>query len=199
MGKSPSTGARRTAAAEIKSNRLLEGEDPSTEYPEDAVQWIRVYEELITFKERMLVRMYEELRAVSKAARQELNDQDVSRFEAQRDGYIIRREFWQERRRELRGIDLDPDTRALRHNGSRTILTRRQYQLFALLLDNPGRPYKAKELATAAWKRPDLSAEQVRSYVVQLRQILLDLGLPCRIVSQPRQGYVLDFEEAAVA
>jgi two-component SAPR family response regulator len=193
--KSAARAAIDQAAVQKRASRLLEGEDPATTFPEDAAQWIRVYQELIGFKDRMLVRMKEDIRTVSKPAQKELRNEDVSEFEIQRGGYMKRMEFWQARQRELRGIDLDSDTRMLRHNGGRAVLTRRQFQLLSLLLSHPGQSFKAKQIARDAWKREDLSAEQVRSYLVQLRRVFTELGLNCQIVSNPRQGYSLVFEE----
>ena len=192
--KASARSAARSAAIDARAARLLEGEDPTTPYPEDATQWIRVYEELIGFKDRMLTRMNDDIRGVSKAAQAELRSQDVDEFEIQRAGYQVRMDFWQQRQRELRGIDLDPDTRLLRSNGNRAVLTKRQFQLLTVLLENPGRHLKAAQLARAAWGSDELSAEQVRSYLVQLRQIFSEVGLPCRIVSEPRQGYTLEFD-----
>ena len=184
----------RSAAIAARAARLLEGEDPTTPYPEDATQWIRVYEELLGFKDRMLVRMNDHIRTVSKAAQAELKSQDVEEFEIQRAGYQVRMDFWQRRQLELRGIDLDAETRVLRSNGNRAVLTKRQYQLLTVLLKQPGRHLKAAQLARAAWDSDALSAEQVRSYIVQLRQILAEVGLPYRIVSQPRLGYTLELD-----
>jgi DNA-binding winged helix-turn-helix (wHTH) protein len=194
--KKTAAGRARSAAVEARATRLLEGEDPSTTYPEDAAQWIRVYEELIGFKDRMLARMNEDIRGISRVARAELKSQDVQEFEIQRGGYQVRMVYWQRRQLELRGIDLDPETRVLRSNGHRAVLTKRQYQLLAVLIAYPGRHFKASQLAQAAWESDKLSAEQVRNYLVQLRQVLVEVGVPCRIVSQARLGYTLEFEGA---
>jgi hypothetical protein len=43
-----------------------------------------------------------------------------------------------------------------------------------------------------AWRDEDLSEEQVRTYVVRLRQKLRGLGVPGELRSVARQGYALE-------
>jgi hypothetical protein len=49
------------------------------------------------------------------------------------------------------------------------------------------------QLVNLAWGAPELSAEQLRTYVVRLRRHLATTGLPARLVSEPRRGYGLVF------
>jgi DNA-binding response OmpR family regulator len=167
---------------------LIPGELPDTSDPDDARQWINVYRELVAFAERTLGRLKENPLA--------------DRFHAEADeqaleGHLLRLrsrlEFWERRLWELAGLDLDIQGRSLGYGGRRLHLTGREVELLAFLARRPGHYYTATQLIVLAWGAPELSAEQLRTYIVRLRRRLESAGVPCRLVSEPRRGYGLVF------
>ena len=66
-------------------------------------------------------------------------------------------------------------------------------ELLAFLAQRPGQFYSAGQLVNLAWSAPELSAEQLRTYVVRLRRHLATTRVPARLVSEPRRGYGLVF------
>jgi DNA-binding response OmpR family regulator len=65
--------------------------------------------------------------------------------------------------------------------------------LLSFLARRPGQFFSAAQLVSLAWAAPELSAEQLRTYVVRLRRHLATSGVPARLVSEPRRGYGLIF------
>ena len=104
-----------------------------------------------------------------------------------------RLEFWEHRFWELAGLDLDVRRRTLSHGGHRVRLTRRETELLAFLAERPGQYYQAPQLVSLAWGAPELSAEQLRTYIVRLRRHLASASVSARLVSEPRRGYGLVF------
>ena len=176
-------------SATIHSVRLLEDEDPGTDRAEDARQWIRVYTALVEIKQHGLDRIS------GASASQAPGQATVAHTRARRKlrAYHDRLDFWYERHQELQGIDLEHETRTLHHGGQETRLTRREYQLLEFLLRYPGRAFTSSQLLLEAWHRADLSPEQIRLYISQLRRKMGPIGIPCEVISQPRRGYSLLF------
>lgn len=173
---------------------LLEGERPDTPHVEDVRHWITIYAELLAFSERALARTRQSMARMSPSARTEIAATD-ERMLVQHLARLQRRiAFWRRRLSELGGIDFDPHSRRLAHGGRSLALTRREAELFAYLLAHPNRFFSAEQLVLQAWQAPDLSTEQLRSYVVRLRRHLRALRLPCDLVSEPRQGYALNVD-----
>jgi DNA-binding response OmpR family regulator len=81
----------------------------------------------------------------------------------------------------------------LTYAGRRLLLTRREAELLSFLARRPGQFFSAAQLVSLAWAAPELSAEQLRTYVVRLRRHLATTGVPARLVSEPRRGYGLVF------
>jgi hypothetical protein len=161
---------------------LLPGEIPETLDLEDARQWVSIYRELVTFSERTLGR----LRNGGGAADERVMETHLRRLQS-------RLEFWERRLWDLAGLDLDVRRRVLSYAGQRLTLTRREAELLAFLARRPGQFYSASQLVSLAWAAPDLSSEQLRTYVVRLRRHLATSGVPARLVSEPRRGYGLVF------
>jgi DNA-binding response OmpR family regulator len=172
---------------------LLEGEDPNTTHAEDARHCIRLYTELISFKQELLSRAERALDGLSAEAKKELAATDVPVLEAQLARYESRLEFWYRRAWELEGIDLDRDQLEVHYRGRSLELTRREYQLLACLMRHPYQYLSARRLVHMAWGE-QLADEQLRVYVVRLRRKLQDLELPARLVNRPRKGYSLVFD-----
>jgi DNA-binding response OmpR family regulator len=104
-----------------------------------------------------------------------------------------RLDFWVRRLWELAGLDLDVRRWVLSYAAQRLTLTRREAELLGFLARRPGQFYSATQLVSLAWAAPDLSPEQLRTYVVRLRRHLAATGVPARLVSEPRRGYGLVF------
>jgi Transcriptional regulatory protein, C terminal len=161
---------------------LLPGEVPETRDLEDARQWVSIYRELVTFSERTLTRL-----------RHGGGDADERVMETHRRRLQSRLEFWERRLWDLAGLDLDVRRRVLTYAGQRLTLTRREAELLAFLARRPGQFYSASQLVSLAWAAPELSPEQLRTYVVRLRRHLARSGVPARLVSEPHRGYGLVF------
>jgi len=169
---------------------LIPGELPDTLDPEDARQWTTVYRELVTFAERTLARLTSQ--QAESAGRSQASG-DAAAMEGHLHRLRSRLEFWERRLWQLAGLDLDVAGRSLTYGRRRLPLTRREIELLAFLARRPGRFYSATQLITLAWGTPELSAEQLRTYIVRLRRRLSTAGAPCRVVSEPRRGYGLVF------
>jgi DNA-binding winged helix-turn-helix (wHTH) protein len=174
--------------------RLLDGEDPQSVHPEDARHWINIYSELLVFKHRLLARIEQDIAVMSSTAQSELSRTEVSMIQAQRKRYDARLAFWYQRHTAMTGLDLDTASRTLRYREHVVILTARESQLLDFLLQNPDNYFVARVLAKRAWRRGDLSAEQVRGYIARLRAVLRNTGAPCTIATFPRRGYALRFD-----
>ena len=178
------------------SVRLLEGEDPGG--IEDARQWLRVYTALVDLKRRRLDRVTNDDMDDHEGMAQKRTAR-LRHASNQLQGVRDRLEFWYGRMQQLQAIDLERDTRTLTHRGRDTLLTNREYQLLEFLMRSPGLPFTSSQLLVQAWHRSDLSTEQVRLYVGQLRKKLRASGVPCEVVNQPRRGYSLVFQVPAGA
>lgn len=79
------------------STRLLHGEDPASSDPDDIAHWITVYRELCDFK-HIALRTTAERRAKGlPEVDKELGEIDVPLLERERDHYLERLAFWEQR------------------------------------------------------------------------------------------------------
>lgn len=83
--------------------RLLRGEDPATEYPDDARHWIAVYNELLGFKQDVLRTIEGRVPTISEDARDEVVGTDLPLMRAEASRFVDRIEFWERRLAELEG------------------------------------------------------------------------------------------------
>src|SRR2546426_9152637 len=170
---------------------LTRGERPDPRDVGAARQWVTTYRELATFAERTLNRLRTgegNGQAVALS-----HDADERSMEAHFRRLQSRLDFWEHRLWDLAGLDLDVRRRLLSYAGRHLTLTRREVELLAFLARRPGQFYSATQLVNLAWGAPELSAEQLRTYVVRLRRHLATARLPARLVSEPRRGYGLVF------
>jgi hypothetical protein len=171
---------------------LIQGEVADTLDLEDARQWVTIYRELVTFADRTLTRLRRgggNDRQVGSTG----NEADERWMETHLRRLQARLDFWERRLWELAGLDLDVRRRVLTYAGQRLMLTRREAALLAFLAGRPGQFFSAPQLVSLAWSAPELSAEQLRTYVVRLRRHLAAIKVPARLVSEPRRGYGLVF------
>lgn len=95
---------------------------------------------------------------------------------------------------DVRGIIFDSESRTVNFAEGSIRLTRREWDLLAFLLGNPGQYFSAEDLLVNAWRTSRHSAEQIRSYVARLRRKLGPLSLPMQLTSQQGRGYCLLFD-----
>lgn len=184
--------ARATIAGPLTEVYLIPGEVPDSDDPEDARQWVTIYRELVSFAERSLNRLRSQAQ-VRNTIGSGPSDADQLWMETHLRRLRSRLEFWEQRFWELAGLDLDIRRRILSHAGHRLRLTRRETELLAFLAQRPSQFYSAGQLVNQAWHAPELSEEQLRTYVVRLRRHLSSAKVPARLVSEPRRGYGLVF------
>lgn len=161
--------------------------------PKDTKHWISVYREMIAFKDDLLTRVTGNLEHVSAAARSDLSD-DVTLIQGQLDRYRRRMDFWVERQLELEDLTIDTKARTVTYRDNSITLTRREFQLLALLLSRPDKYFSAEQLLVEAWHDGRLPEESMRTYISRLRKKLKELGNGAEVVNKSRKGYTLRFE-----
>jgi DNA-binding response OmpR family regulator len=181
------------ARAMPKRDRLLEGENPASMRPQDTWHWISVYREMIAFKDDLLKRVIASLERVSPAAKVDLAD-DVTLIQSQLDRYSRRMNFWVERQLELEDLVVDADSRTLTYQDNSITLTKREFQLLAVLLNRPDKYFTAEALLVEAWHDARLPEESMRTYISRVRKKLKTLGNGAEVVNKSRKGYALVFD-----
>jgi Transcriptional regulatory protein, C terminal len=179
-----------------KPDRLLEGEDPASLRPQDTKHWISVYREMIAFKEDLLERVTGDLVHVSAAAKIDLND-DVELIDAQLRRYRRRLTYWVDRQLELEEIAVDARTRTITYRDNSVTLTRREFQIFAILMSRPEKYFSAQQLLVEAWHDDRLPEESLRTYISRVRKKLGTLDAGAHVVNRSRKGYALLFKARA--
>jgi DNA-binding response OmpR family regulator len=179
----------------VQSDRLLEGENPTTMFKQDARHWIAVYRQMISFKDGLLGRIQTHVKALPTAGRRDVMENDVGVLVLQLSRYQRRLEFWYSRQWELEGLSIEESTRTIEYREQSIHLTRREYQLFVRLADQSPGYTSAARLLTEAWHDSGLPEETIRTYIVRLRRKLIELGAPVQIVNRARRGYSLVFDD----
>jgi DNA-binding response OmpR family regulator len=151
-----------------------------------------IYADLLEFKLGILERINRDLNRLQPAARKAAEG-DVKIIESQMEGYQKRLDLWFQRLWELHGLVLDPEGRIIRYQGREAKLTAREFQLLSFLLDHPHRYFTVTQILVRAWSVPDVSPEEVRSYVQRIRKVVAALEIPCDVVNRPGRGYALEF------
>ena len=178
-------------------DRLLEDEDPDTRFARDVRHWIAVYREMIGFKEELLARIRGQVDRLPKAARTDVVRNDIGMLEAQLERYRRRLDFWYERQWQLEGLQIDLDQRSVAYRDRSIMLTKREFQLFALLVSRSPNFIASNRLLVEAWHDGHLPEETLRTYIARLRSKLASLGATAEIRNQPRRGYAMVFSEKA--
>jgi hypothetical protein len=179
--------------ARSKRDRLLEGEDPASLRPKDTRHWISVYREMIAFKEDLLERVSGDLVHVSAAAKIDLND-DVKLIDAQLRRYRRRLGYWVDRQLELEEIAIDTKTRTVTFRDSSVTLTKREFQILAMLMSRPEKYFSAQQLLVEAWHDDRLPEESLRTYISRVRKKLAELNAGAHVVNKSRKGYAVIFK-----
>jgi DNA-binding winged helix-turn-helix (wHTH) protein len=184
------------ARAAAEGDRLLEGEDPGSLRPQDTRHWISVYREMIAFKEDLLTRVSSDLMNVSAAAKVDLDD-DVKLIDSQLRRYRRRLTYWVERQLELEEIAIDTKTRTVTYRDNSITLTRREFQILAMLIGRPEKYFTAEQLLVEAWHDDRLPEESLRTYISRVRKKLAELNAGAQVVNKSRKGYAFIFKASA--
>ncbi|GAC1574775.1 MAG: hypothetical protein NVS3B18_08380 [Candidatus Dormibacteria bacterium] len=95
--------AEAAADKTVDDERLLEGENPDTQYLEDATHWVTVYSELLDVKRELVGVSEDRLPELQKEARQEVASTDLVVLDAEMKRFSRRLAYWRERCVELGG------------------------------------------------------------------------------------------------
>jgi len=174
----------------LGGSRLLDGEDPNTGRLSDARAWVEIYGRLLAFNEDLKAR---ERVGTGEPLPAELEAHPANSAPADLTRLRDRLDFWRERHRQLAPMDLDEPRRVLHGASGAFALTRRQVELLTFLLDRPGQFQSVTTLVARAWLNPCLAPEQVRSYVVKLRRLLVAAESRCKIEHRTGLGYRVVF------
>ena len=93
----------------------------------------------------------------------------------------------------FRGIQIDPDARMVSVDRETVSLTKHEYALFKLFVENPDRVFSTEELIAAVW--PDGSVDSVRmldSYISRVRKKMGQYA--AHLVNIPDSGYCFQAE-----
>ncbi len=148
---------------------------------------------MITFKEDLLDRVTGDLVHVSAAAQIDLND-DIKLIDSQLKRYRRRLSYWVERQLELEEIAVDSATRTVTYRDSSVTLTRREFQILAMLMTRPEKYFSAQRLLVEAWHDDRLPEESLRTYISRVRKKLNELDAGAQVVNKSGRGYALIFK-----
>jgi DNA-binding response OmpR family regulator len=179
----------------VPEDRLLEGENPNTLFPQDARHWIAVYREMIAFKDQLLARINDQILRLPRAARSDVADNDIGLIENQLERYKRRIEYWYARQWDLEGLQVDPETRVITFRERSIRLTKREFELLLLFVSRSPEYVTPRQLLVQAWHDSRLPEETLRTYIVRLRAKVAQLGMGAEIVNKPRRGYAIVFAE----
>lgn len=179
--------------ARSKRDRLLEGEDPESLRPQDTRHWISLYREMITFTDDLLERVTGGLMHASAPAKLDLND-DIKLIDSQLKRYRRRLDYWVQRQLELEEIAIDAKTRTVTYRDSSVTLTKREFQILAMLMSRPEKYFTAQQLLVEAWHDDRLPEESLRTYISRVRKKLKELDAGAQVVNKSRKGYALIFK-----
>ena len=174
---------------------LMQGEDPSTADPRDARTWINIYTQLIAFKHRLLQQVEDELERMPRRL-QPVVREDLAIIQEQLERYERRLEYWYKTHVALEGVMIDDEERRVTRRGATATLTRREFELFEVLLARPDQYLSARQLVMVAWGDTALSDEELRTYIGTLRRKLDEIKLGS-IENRRGRGYSLVFSGQA--
>jgi hypothetical protein len=90
-------------------HRLMDGEDPSTQSPQTAHQWLKAYAELLALEADLLDMIAERMPNMCDEARREAEETNLPVIVTHIERFRHRLEFWRQRKQELGGSDSQPD------------------------------------------------------------------------------------------
>ncbi len=120
---------------------------------------------------------------------------DMSELLARVRAMLRRRENYHPETISFGGMELTPDTCQLSANGKSFPLSRREYQLMELFMNNPGVLFSADALLDRVWGMDGIVEQgTVWVHISYLRKKMSDLGVPAVIRSKRGVGYSLEVE-----
>jgi len=94
-------------------------------------------------------------------------------------------------------LTIDAKTRTVTFRDNSITLTKREFQLLAVLMSRPDKYFSADQLPVEAWHDDRLPEESMRTYISRVRKKLKVLGNGAEVVNKSRKGYTLTFEPPA--
>jgi DNA-binding response OmpR family regulator len=150
---------------------------------------------MIDFKDQLLARVEDQLLRLPKASQSDVTENDIGLIRNQLERYGRRIEFWYSRQWELEGLQVDLETRFITYRERSVRLTKRELELFTLLVSRSPQFIPPRQLLVQAWHDSRLPEETLRTYIVRLRSKVAQLGIAAEIVNRPRRGYAVVFAE----
>ena len=118
---------------------------------------------------------------------------DMSELLARVRAMLRRRDTYHPETISFGGMELTPDTCQLSANGKTFSLSRREYQLMELLMNNPGVIFSAETLLDRVWGMDGIVEQgTVWVHISYLRKKMTDLGVHAFIRSKRGVGYSLE-------
>ena len=77
-------------------------------------------------------------------------------------------------------------------------LTKREFQILAMLMSRPEKYFSAQQLLVEAWHDDRLPEESLRTYISRVRRKLGELEAGAQVVNKSRKGYALIFKAPGV-
>ncbi|MGI8846794.1 MAG: hypothetical protein ACR2GX_00785 [Candidatus Dormibacteria bacterium] len=93
--------AEKAASEAVDPDRLLDGEDPTSTFADDAVHWKRVYQELLDYKIELLATTRQRVEEMERRAAEEVEKTDLRVIGAEAARLRRRLDFWERRADEL--------------------------------------------------------------------------------------------------
>ncbi|HET7877029.1 MAG TPA: winged helix-turn-helix domain-containing protein [Methylomirabilota bacterium] len=175
---------------------MFESETIGAEDPALARRWLAIYGDLLSVTESSLHSLASSVAQLSPEARHHVEVTRMLPLEARIAGLRRRQQYWQRRHLQLVRLEIDQVSGWVSYGGRQTRMSQRERELLGFLLQRPGRFFTSAALLARAWHASYLSEEQLRSYVVRLRQKLRYLSVSCELVNRRGEGYALVFHEA---
>ncbi|TMD09801.1 MAG: hypothetical protein E6J01_00700 [Chloroflexi bacterium] len=97
----PGAGIETAIRRAVDPSRLLTGEDPATQQPDEARRWLELYAELLTVVAPILESLRSTMVGMSAQAVEELNDTELVLLERQVSRLRARLQYWGHRSQEL--------------------------------------------------------------------------------------------------
>ena len=118
---------------------------------------------------------------------------DMSELLARVRAMLRRRDTYHPENISFGGMELNPDTCQLSANGKTFSLSRREYQLMELFMNNPGMLFSADTLLDRVWGMDGIVEQgTVWVHISYLRKKMADLGVSAVIRSKRGVGYALE-------
>ena len=89
---------------------------------------------------------------------------------------------------------IDARTRTVSYRDNSVTLTKREFQILAMLMSRPEKYFSAQQLLVEAWHDDRLPEESLRTYISRVRRKLGELEAGAQVVNKSRKGYALIFK-----